>query len=114
MLEDGNMSDSVLSEDETTSCLSLVTTPDYSHFTLSVYSNDAEKEDTFMPTTELEAPSAEDNIHLGTDNSWWCEYKIVADNIDRNITPSFQWLDWQKELLNYLHAYAVKDRVDMP
>lgn len=39
-------------------------------------------------------------------------YKIVGDNIDKNITPSFQRLDHQTKSVHYFHAFAVKDRID--
>ena len=40
------------------------------------------------------------------------EYKIVGDNIDKNIRASFQRLNHQTKSLHYFHTFAVRDRVD--
>ena len=45
--------------------------------------------------------------------SQWQGFKIVSDNIDKNVTPSFQRLDKTKKSFHYVHSYAVKDRIDM-
>lgn len=41
-----------------------------------------------------------------------CNFKIVADNIDKNIRPSYQRIDRQTVSLHYVHALAVCDRID--
>ena len=43
----------------------------------------------------------------------WCGFKIVTDNVDFTITPSYQRMDKPKKSLHYVHSYAVKDRVNM-
>ena len=43
----------------------------------------------------------------------WCGFKVVGDNIDKNIRPSFHRLQHQTQSLHYFHCYAVKDRVDL-
>ncbi len=45
--------------------------------------------------------------------STWCGMKLVTDNVDFNITPSFQRVDKVKQSLHYVHTYGVKDRVDL-
>ena len=45
--------------------------------------------------------------------STWAGFKIVGDNIDKNVQPRFMRLDMQTRSLHYFHAYAVKDRVDL-
>ena len=39
-------------------------------------------------------------------------FKIVGDNIDKNIRPSMQRLTHQTRSLHHFHSYAMKDRVD--
>ena len=39
-------------------------------------------------------------------------YKIVFDNIDKNIKPRFMRSDFQTRSLHYVNSYAVKDRID--
>ena len=43
----------------------------------------------------------------------WCGFKIVSDNIDKNIQPSHQRLDRQTQSLHYFHSFAVRDRIDL-
>lgn len=42
-------------------------------------------------------------------------YKLVGDNIDKNICPSSRDLrsDHQTKSLHYFHVYAIRDRVDL-
>lgn len=39
-------------------------------------------------------------------------YKIVGDNIDKNIRASFQRIDHQTKSVHYFHIFAAKDRID--
>ena len=39
-------------------------------------------------------------------------YKIVGDNIDKNIRRSHQRIDRTTQSLHYFHMFAVKDRLD--
>ena len=41
-----------------------------------------------------------------------CDFKIVADNIDKNVRPSYQRINRQTVSLHYVHALAVYDRID--
>lgn len=43
----------------------------------------------------------------------WCGFKIVGDNIDKNIRPSYQRIDRQTQSLHYFHSFAVHDRIDL-
>lgn len=62
----------------------------------------------------------DDKLECCTDNTvvpnpqeiQWHGFKIVGDNIDRNIRPSMQRLTHQTRSLHHFHSYAVKDRVD--
>ena len=40
-------------------------------------------------------------------------YKLVGDNIDREVCPRDMRSDYQTRSLHYFHTYAVKDRVDL-
>ena len=40
------------------------------------------------------------------------EFKIVFDNIDKNVAPRFMRNEHQTRSLHYVHSYAVKDRLD--
>ena len=40
------------------------------------------------------------------------EYKIVGDNIDKNIRANIQRLNHQTKSLHYFHSFAVRDHVD--
>jgi len=43
----------------------------------------------------------------------WTGFKLVKDNIDKNIRPSFQRGNHQTKSYHYCHVFAVKDRVDL-
>ena len=55
-----------------------------------------------MDTQPLELP-----------NQTWKGYKIVGDNIDKNVRRSFQRVDRTTRSLHYFHSFAVLDRVDL-
>jgi len=42
----------------------------------------------------------------------WLGYKLVGDNVDKNIKPSFQRVDRRTQSLHYFNVYAVQDRID--
>ena len=42
----------------------------------------------------------------------WCGYKLIIDNVDKNIRPYFQRVDRQTRSLHYCHTLAIKDRID--
>ena len=45
--------------------------------------------------------------------STWTGFKLVGDNLDKNIHPSFSRLDRKTKSLHYFHYYAVLDRLDL-
>ena len=112
MLQDSDMSDlysddELTSEDETASSpislsKSLSATPPYSPCSMSSHSDG-----------ESDTAEVTDESSLGSENLQWSGYRIVTDNYDMNIAPSFQRLDKQKQLLHYMHSCAVKDRINM-
>ena len=45
--------------------------------------------------------------------SSWKGFKIVGDNIDKNVHRSFQRVDFQTRSFYYVHSYAVLDSIDL-
>ena len=45
-------------------------------------------------------------------SSTWYGFKIVGDNIDKNVRPRYMRSDKQTRSLHYFNSYAVLDRVD--
>ena len=45
--------------------------------------------------------------------STWTGFKLVKDNLDKNVRPSNQRIDHQTKSYHYCHAFAVKDRVNL-
>ena len=46
-------------------------------------------------------------------NQGWFGFKIVGDNIDKNVRPRHQTIDSQTKSLHYFHAFAALDRIDL-
>ena len=42
----------------------------------------------------------------------WDGFKVVGDNLDKNIRPTFQRFENKTKSMHCFHMYAVKDRVD--
>lgn len=55
---------------------------------------------------DLKLPCPENDISLNAG------YKIVFDNIDKNVKPRYMRSEHQTRSLHYVQSYAVKDRVD--
>ena len=53
------------------------------------------------------------NVTMEESRNSWCGFKLVGDNIDKNVRPTHQCLDHQTKSLHYFHAYAVVDRIDL-
>ena len=43
----------------------------------------------------------------------WRGFRLVGDNVDKNVRPSFQRIERRTQSLHYFNAYAVLDRVDL-
>ena len=43
----------------------------------------------------------------------WQGFKIVGDNIDKNINSSFERINSSTLSLHYYHSFAVLDRIDL-
>ena len=70
---------------------------------------DSETESALEETNGIEAQRRSGGESGGN----WCGFKLVGDNIDKNIRPSYQRSDLQTKSLHHFHAYAVLDRVDL-
>ena len=59
---------------------------------------------------ELSQEASSDSNPVHADR--WDGFKLVRDNIDKNIPASYQRFDPKTQSLHYFHVYAVLDRVD--
>lgn len=50
---------------------------------------------------------------IQTNTLSWKGFKIVGDNIDKNIKPSFKRYDNKTDSIHYFHHYALLDRLDL-
>ena len=66
--------------------------------------------------TELSGNTQSDSVHPVpnvTTSDLWCGFKLVGDNIDKNVRPRYMRGDHQSQSLHYFHCVAVKDRIDL-
>ena len=49
---------------------------------------------------------------LASSGNTWNGFKMIEDNINKNLHPSFQGIDSTTRSLHYFHSYALLDRVD--
>ena len=40
-------------------------------------------------------------------------YRIIGDNLDKNVIPRYRRIDHQTESLHFFQYYAVRDRIDL-
>ena len=78
--------------------------PDREDFNIDIDLVDTDSTPAIMPLTDPE--------HSEVSPTVWNGFKIVGDNIDKNIRPSYQRCDRQTASLHYFHACAVGDRID--
>lgn len=64
-------------------------------------------------TDVVTSETTDDSVSTGRSSSQRTTYKLVGDNIDKNIRPREMRSDYQTRSLHYFHTYAVCDRVDM-
>ena len=53
--------------------------------------------------------SPQENAHNA--GNQFTQYKLVFDNINKNVTPRFQTIESPTVLLNYVNMFAIRDRV---
>ena len=70
-------------------------------------------EDTPTLSSEVETPTPDETSETPTPitEDVVVGFKIVGDNIDKNVKPSRQRAEIKAQSLHYFHSYAVKDRV---
>eukprot|EP00731_Ephydatia_muelleri_P004086 Em0002g262a len=94
-----------LNEDSFVSPLS----PDISALTSTSY------EDFTPQPTEHDTspcPSMQGSAEIGNEETEeWSGFRLVGDNIDKNVKPRDMRINSQTSSLHYFHAYAVKDRI---
>ena len=68
------------------------------------------RESVLLPASESIATLSEssDNQPISVNAG----YKLVFDNIDKTIQPRHMRVDSKAKSLHYVHAYAIKDRID--
>ena len=64
----------------------------------------------YLEEVEKEFEQSDDNVLAPVTDC--AGYKIVGDNIDKNIRRTHQRIDRTTRSLHYFHMFAVKDRVD--
>lgn len=69
---------------------------------------DINNENDHMDTHSIQQPTPNPQT-----NTEWNGYKMVKDNFDKNIRPSFQRVNRQTLSIHHCHVYAVKDRVNL-
>ena len=107
MMSTGSNSDSYLEAicgDEILTARRQESVIDSDRYALAIGSNQGMTSSTTRPTTEEVMPSI---------NSSWFGFKIVGDNIDKNIHPRHQTIDSRTKSLHYFHAFAALVCVDL-
>ncbi|KAL5515765.1 hypothetical protein EMCRGX_G000981 [Ephydatia muelleri] len=57
-------------------------------------------------------PSMQGSAEIGNEETEeWSGFRLVGDNIDKNVKPRDMRINSQTSSLHYFHAYAVKDRI---
>ena len=67
------------------------------------------------PRTTTDSSTQDNGVHLYATKptSKVHTYKLVGDNIDKNVKPRDMRIDSQTQSLHYFHAYAVRDRINV-
>ena len=63
-----------------------------------------------QPVEDVPLPPEEQSLDLECS---WTGFKIVGDNIDKNIRQNYQRCDRQTLSLHYFHSCAIRDRIDL-
>ena len=62
--------------------------------------------DISLGATEEEHSTNSHDVHA------WCGFKIVGDNVDKNVRASFQRWDRGTVSLHHFHSFALRDCID--
>lgn len=69
-------------------------------------------ESTGMSQSSTNQNDDENQQHTGNESLNKPGYKVVIDNIDKDVKPHDMRLDFQTKSLHYVQIYSVKDRID--
>ena len=47
------------------------------------------------------------------ENLTWDGFRVIGDNLDKNVRPRFRRIDRGTQSLHFFHVYAAKDRVNL-
>lgn len=84
-----------------------VTSPD-----ISLLTGSHSDTDELSSPEKLKQPDSRSNTAQSTYTEARLGYKIVIDNIDKNVKPRNMRIDAQTKSLHYVQMYCVKDRID--
>lgn len=98
--EPESSSEEQLSKDSSPTLIASSPTPVPSDVTFRATSSSVNIDDFLGPETRPQSPVLK-------------TYKLVGDNIDKNVQPRIMRSDHQSRSLHYFHTYAVRDRVDL-
>lgn len=102
-------SDGSSSSHSTPSPVPILTSSDSTSSTGTSSSNDDASSSSDLSFSDIFGPS---KSYAPTSSSL-PTYKLVGDNIDKNIKPQDMRLDHQTKSLHYFHVYSVRDRIDL-
>ena len=84
--------------------------PNNSPESMSIASESSVDDNSVMLQEDPEITCGMDQDEMSNE---WFGFKIVGDNIDKNVRPRHQSIDTRTKSLHYFHAFAVLDWVDL-
>lgn len=69
--------------------------------------------ETCQDMPELSAVNEDHQEDTVSDESTWSGFKLVGDNLDKNVHPRYGRIDHRTQSLHFFQLYAVKDRVNL-
>lgn len=75
--------------------------------------HDSQKDESQSSTRHSSSIDLDSSLRSGVAASPSFTFKIVGDNIDKEVKPQDMRSDYQTRSLHYFHSYAVRDRVNM-
>ena len=112
LLNEDDVYDEILTASKDESDLKSVMSDDNSISLIDELSNSSVSDPQISSTSLIPStPSTRPTVTIeGIGN--WKGFKLIGDNIDKNIHRSFQRLNYTTMSLHYFHSYALLDRVD--
>ena len=73
-----------------------------------------DEEHTSHDESAIQLDSVEGEVYIDDKVSQpWCGFKLVGDNIDKNVHPRDETIERRSRSLHYFYVYAVLDQVDL-